>query len=82
MHRHQRQLREGKPIRLYPLVGPVSNVITLKLFLDLGIWSSHRSRVGSWDVQVSRISNIEFTILDPPGSPREVCQKIALGEVP
>ena len=62
MHRHQRQLREGKLMRLYPFVGPIPNVITLKLFLDLGIWSSHRSRVGSWDVQVSRISNIEFTI--------------------
>ena len=40
MHRHQRQLREGKLMRLYPFVGPISNVITLKLFLDLGIWSS------------------------------------------
>ena len=66
-------------MRLYPFVGPIPNVITFKLYLDLGIWSSetnvhylvccltyhrrtHRSRVGSWDVHVSRISNIEFTI--------------------
>ena len=27
-------------MRLYPFVGPISNIITLKLFLDLGIWSS------------------------------------------
>ena len=33
MHRHQRQLREGKLMRLNPFVGPIS----LKLFLDLGI---------------------------------------------
>ena len=25
-------------------------------------WRTHRSRVGSWDVHVSRISNIKFTI--------------------
>ena len=68
-------------MRLYPFIGPISNVITFKLYwyLDLGIWSSetnvhylvccltyhwrtHRSRVGSWDVHLSRISNIEFTI--------------------
>ena len=40
MYGRQRQLRENKLMRLYPLVGPISNVITLKLFLDLGIWSS------------------------------------------
>ena len=40
MYRRQRQLRENKLMRLYPFVGPISNVITLKLFLDLGIWSS------------------------------------------
>ena len=40
MQRRQRQLRENKLMRLYPSVGPISNVITLKLFLDLGIWSS------------------------------------------
>ena len=79
MYRRQRQLRENKLMRLYPFVGPIPNVITFKLYLDLGIWSSetnvhylvccltyhwrtHRSRVGSWDVHVSRISNIEFTI--------------------
>ena len=40
MYRRQRQLRENKLMRLYPFVGPISNIITLKLFLDLGIWSS------------------------------------------
>ena len=40
MQRRQRQLRENKLMRLYPSVGPISNVITLKLFLDLAIWSS------------------------------------------
>ena len=40
MYGRQRQLRENKLMRLYPFVGPISNVITLKLFLDLGIWSS------------------------------------------
>ena len=40
MYRRQRQLREKKLMRLYPFVGPISKVITLKLFLDLGIWSS------------------------------------------
>ena len=40
MYRRQRQLRENKLMRLYPFVGPISNVITLKLYLDLGIWSS------------------------------------------
>ena len=40
MHRRQRQLRENKLMRLYPFVSPISNVITLKLFLELGIWSS------------------------------------------
>ena len=40
MHRRQRQLRENKLMRLYPFVSPISNVITLKLFLELSIWSS------------------------------------------
>ena len=40
MYGRQRQLRENKLMRLYPFVGPISNIITLKLFLDLGIWSS------------------------------------------
>ena len=40
MYRRQRQLGENKLMRLYPFVGPISNIITLKLFLDLGIWSS------------------------------------------
>ena len=40
MYGRQRQLRENKLMRLYPFVGPISNVITLKLYLDLGIWSS------------------------------------------
>ena len=40
MHRRQRQLGENKLMRLYPFVSPISNVITLKLFLELSIWSS------------------------------------------
>ena len=40
MHRRQRQLRENKLMRLYPFVSPISNVINLKLFLELSIWSS------------------------------------------
>ena len=42
MQRRQRQLRENKLMRLYPFIGPISNVITFKLYwyLDLGIWSS------------------------------------------
>ena len=40
MYRRQWQLKENKLMRLYPFLGPISNVITLKLFLDLGIWSS------------------------------------------
>ena len=40
MYGRQRQLRENKLMRLYAFVSPISNVITLKLFLDLGIWSS------------------------------------------
>ena len=40
MHRRRRQLRENKLMRLYPFVSPISNVITLKLFLELSIWSS------------------------------------------
>ena len=40
MHRRQRQLRENKLMRLYPFVSLISNVITLKLFLELSIWSS------------------------------------------
>ena len=40
MYRRQRQLRENKLMRLYPFVGPIPNVITFKLYLDLGIWSS------------------------------------------
>ena len=40
MHRRQRQLRQNKLMRLYPFVSPISNVITLKLFFELSIWSS------------------------------------------
>ena len=40
MYGRQRQLRENKLMRLYAFVSPISNVITLKLFLDLDIWSS------------------------------------------
>ena len=39
MYGRQRQLRENKLMRLYAFASPISNVITLKLFLDLGIWS-------------------------------------------
>ena len=42
-------------------------------------WRTHRSRVGSWDAHVRKIGNIGFTTsLDPPGSPRGVCQKKGL----
>ena len=37
-------------------------------------WRTHRSRVGSWDVHVSRISNIKFTIFRSA--------KISKGSVP